>query len=128
MHTISFSHTIFMLIPIPDQKAGSCALPALTIQVVLCFKTRQFLSISMPKNLLFNQITCTYPETLQSAVFGNLIIKTTSSLHDTKSSERCHIILQLVMYNMHLGTYTKLISAPAVSGWTYGGLKTRYSI
>ncbi len=30
-----FSHTIIMPIPIPDQKAGSCALPALKIQVVL---------------------------------------------------------------------------------------------
>ncbi len=31
------SHTIIMPIPIPDQKAGSCALPAFKIQVVIPF-------------------------------------------------------------------------------------------
>ena len=29
-----FSHTIIMPFPIPDQKAGNCALPALKVQVV----------------------------------------------------------------------------------------------
>ncbi len=29
------SHTLFMAIPIPNQKAGSCALTVLKIQVVL---------------------------------------------------------------------------------------------
>ena len=32
-----FSHTIIMPISIPDQKAGSCALPAIKIQVVVPF-------------------------------------------------------------------------------------------
>ncbi len=33
------THTLFMAIPIPNQKAGSCALPVLKIQVVDCTKT-----------------------------------------------------------------------------------------